>query len=44
MIISNKMERLKCQQCGHKWLPRVEEVVMCPKCKSHKWKEKKIKK
>ena len=31
--------KLKCIKCGHEWRPRVDDVVMCPKCKTHKWKE-----
>ncbi len=31
------MEKLKCQRCNHEWLPRVEEVKECPKCKSRNW-------
>jgi len=25
-----------CGKCGHTWVPRVDRVVICPKCKSHK--------
>ena len=42
MIISKKMDELICKRCGHKWIPRVKEVLMCPKCKSYKWNENKI--
>lgn len=29
---------LKCEQCGHIWLPRSDERPgLCPKCKSLRW-------
>ena len=28
---------MKCNQCGHMWLPRVEDVRQCPKCRSLHW-------
>lgn len=28
-----------CKQCGYQWTPRKLKVVMCPKCKSRRWKE-----
>ncbi len=31
------MEKLQCKRCNHEWLPRVEEVKECPKCKSRIW-------
>jgi predicted Zn-ribbon and HTH transcriptional regulator len=27
----------ECKRCGHKWIPRVESPVACPKCHSAKW-------
>jgi Zn finger protein HypA/HybF involved in hydrogenase expression len=33
--------KLKCLRCGHKWNPRKEEILICPKCKSPYWKRKK---
>lgn len=33
--------KLECQRCKHKWTPRKEEVVICPKCKSPYWNRKK---
>jgi predicted Zn-ribbon and HTH transcriptional regulator len=28
-----------CKKCGHEWLPRsTDEPVICPKCKSARWK------
>jgi len=32
-------ERLKCKQCGHKWLPRNKKVFRCPRCQSFRWDE-----
>ena len=36
------IKKLKCQKCGHRWIPRQENVMQCPKCKTcyfHKPKE-----
>jgi len=33
--------KLKCQRCGHQWVPRQENIQLCPACKSRKWNEKK---
>ena len=30
-------KRQKCLRCGHEWLPRQDELVQCPKCKSAYW-------
>ena len=38
MII--KLHKLRCERCGHKWIPRKEEVRICPKCKSPYWNRK----
>jgi Zn finger protein HypA/HybF involved in hydrogenase expression len=36
------IEKLKCLRCNHEWVPRQEDVRICPKCKSAYWnKEKK---
>ena len=32
-----KVRQAECQQCGHKWRPRVKDVRMCPRCKSIRW-------
>ena len=29
--------RLHCKKCGHDWIPKVEVVRMCSKCKSIYW-------
>jgi len=39
MII--KQEKLECKRCGHKWIPRAEDVRICPKCKSAWWDKEK---
>lgn len=31
------MNKLNCLRCGHYWLPRIEVVKMCPRCKSRLW-------
>ncbi|KKM99212.1 hypothetical protein LCGC14_1150050 [marine sediment metagenome] len=30
-------EPLTCLRCDYEWTPRIEEVTICPKCKSAKW-------
>jgi predicted Zn-ribbon and HTH transcriptional regulator len=37
------LPELVCKRCGHKWLPRIRDPVLCPKCKSARWKEPKEK-
>lgn len=32
-----KIEKLKCKRCKHEWVPRTDNVVMCPACKSRLW-------
>jgi predicted Zn-ribbon and HTH transcriptional regulator len=32
---------LECRRCGHRWVPRIAEVRICPKCKSARWDEPK---
>lgn len=27
------MKKMKCKNCGHTWLPRVEKPQECPRCK-----------
>ena len=34
-----KIQKLKCKQCGHEWIPRNEKIYKCPKCQSVKWNE-----
>ena len=35
--------KVVCLRCNHNWIPRVEEVKWCPKCKSPYWNKQKIK-
>lgn len=40
--MSLERQILKCQRCGHQWVPRQTNVRTCPRCKSTRWdKEKK---
>jgi len=32
-----QLKQLKCLRCDHEWVPRKEEVRICPKCKSPYW-------
>ncbi len=36
-----KLPILVCKRCDWKWIPRIEKVEICPKCKSARWNEKK---
>ena len=33
------MKKYKCLRCGHTWIPRIDNVVLCPWCKSKYWNE-----
>jgi len=35
MSMENK--RIKCKRCSHEWFPRMENVKICPHCKSAYW-------
>ena len=37
-----RLNHLKCKKCGHEWVPRKEEVFVCPKCHSFKWNDKNV--
>lgn len=44
MIVTKKVKFYKCNKCKHEWEPRRNrEPRLCPKCKSVKWNDKKIK-
>ena len=32
-----QIKKVKCKRCGHEWVPRKEEIIICPKCKSPYW-------
>lgn len=36
-----KVEKLKCQKCGHEWVPRSDDVRQCPGCHTVWWDEPK---
>ncbi len=27
-------QAIACKRCGHRWIPRITEVRVCPRCKS----------
>ncbi|MBA7501176.1 MAG: hypothetical protein GH144_00080 [Clostridia bacterium] len=35
-------EKLKCKHCHHEWVPRVEDVAVCPNCQSPRWYKNKV--
>ena len=39
-----KISQLECKRCGHKWIPRKPEVMLCPKSKTPYWNVEKRKK
>jgi len=36
-----KITRLKCKRCGHRWVPRIPNPAVCPKCHSPHWNKAK---
>ncbi len=36
--VQSAIIRLTCKRCGHTWIPRIEDVVQCPKCKTARYK------
>ena len=32
-----KINQLECKRCGHKWIARKDEVMVCAKCHSPYW-------
>ena len=34
------IKKYKCERCDHEWVPRVEEIRVCPKCRSPYWDRK----
>jgi len=41
MKIDIEIKKLKCERCGHSWVPRKQNIVICPSCKSPYWFRKK---
>ena len=37
-----KVHKIKCNQCGYEWIPRIEDVRICPKCHSLRWDKVKV--
>ena len=37
IMVKVQLQVLTCKRCGHKWVPRKEEVRICPRCKSQYW-------
>ena len=44
MKINISQFQVECKRCGHKWIPRKSEVMLCPKCKTPYWNIPKKKK
>jgi Zn finger protein HypA/HybF involved in hydrogenase expression len=36
-----EIKKLECRKCGHKWIPRKEDIHKCPRCQSRGWQGKK---
>ena len=34
---------LVCLRCGYEWRPDLAHPKVCPRCKSHKWNEARVK-
>jgi hypothetical protein len=45
-VIISPIPSLKCNQCGHTWIPRKTTIKLCPRneCHSTHWNEPKIEK
>lgn len=33
---------VRCQQCGHEWIPRKPYIQQCSRCQSKRWNEPKV--
>ena len=31
------MKKLNCKRCNYRWVPRIDNPVVCPNCKSAYW-------
>jgi len=36
-----KITKLKCLRCKHSWVPRIQDIRICPSCKSPYWNKSK---
>lgn len=36
------LPKFKCKRCGHSWVARVENPVMCPYCHSPYWNKVRV--
>jgi len=36
-MVKVRSVRMECKRCGHRWIPRGDEVRICAKCKSPYW-------
>ena len=41
VLIVLNIPKVKCKQCGHEWIPRIEDPRICPKCHSLRWDKEK---
>lgn len=37
MVKSIVIQKIVCKRCSHSWVPRQQEIYVCPKCKSPRW-------
>ena len=42
-MVKVHLQVLTCKRCGHKWVPRKEEVRICPRCCSQYWNQERKK-
>lgn len=35
--MTKNLEYCECLKCGHEWLPRKKNPLMCPRCKNYYW-------
>ena len=36
-MVNVEIPQLTCLRCGHKWVPRIPDPRICPKCGSYRW-------
>lgn len=36
-MVKIRIKYLVCLRCNHKWIPRTNDIRVCPKCRSHYW-------